>query len=97
MDLWIRSQDRKRLIPKPNLYVVYSEENKCAYIGDTMVGHIAKYVTEERAIEVLDEIQTKIMDSYQLYEINRVNLEDCTGTHKFKIPCQLPVIYEMPK
>lgn len=33
MDLWIRSQDRKRLVPNPNLYVVYSKESQCAYVG----------------------------------------------------------------
>lgn len=57
MDLCIRSQDKKRLIPNPNLYIIFSKESNCAYIGDTLVGHIAKYVSEERAIEVLNEIQ----------------------------------------
>ena len=57
MDLWIRSQDRKRLVPNPNLYIVNSEQGNCVYIGDTLIGHIAKYATEERAIEVLNEIQ----------------------------------------
>ena len=60
MDLWIRSQDRKRLVPDPNLYVVYDEKNEIAYIGDTSVGHIGKYKTEERALKVLDNIETHI-------------------------------------
>ena len=46
MNLWIRSQDKTRLIPKPNLYVVESEAG-ITYIGDTMVGHIGKYATKE--------------------------------------------------
>lgn len=60
MDLWIRSQDKKRLIPNPNLYIVFSKESNCAYIGDTLVGHIAKYATETRALDVLDEIQNTV-------------------------------------
>lgn len=57
MKLYIRSQDRMRLIPNPNLYVVESESREVTYIGDTMVGHIGEYKTKERALEVLDEIQ----------------------------------------
>lgn len=90
MDLWIRSQNKETLL---KINYLWADENTIRCEDELL----AEYKTKGRAIEVLDEIQTKIMDSYQLYEINRVNLEDCTGTHKFKIPCQLPVIYEMPK
>ncbi len=61
MDVWIRSQDKKRLIPNPNLYVIWNKEISVAYIGDTIVGHIAKYKTEKRALEVLDEIQSRLI------------------------------------
>ena len=56
MDLWIRSQNKKRLIHNPQLYLVTTEEGY-SYIGDAMVGHIIKYKNEKRALEVLDEIQ----------------------------------------
>lgn len=61
MNLWIRSQDRRYLIKTEYLYMVHDEENKKAYIGDKMAGHIAKYKTKERALEVLDEIQKLLM------------------------------------
>ena len=58
MDLWIRSQDRKemtkpnyiRIIERVNNYVVQDEE--CCNLGT--------YKTEERALEVLDEIHRLI-------------------------------------
>ena len=81
MNLYVRSQDRKRLIPNPNFYVVWDEENNIAYIGDITVGHIAKYKTEERALEVLDEIQ-------RFYEGNANNI----GTDEW-----IKFVYKMPK
>lgn len=59
MKLWIRSQDRKELRPQPKLgidkleslyYIVDRYDFEKAYI-------LGKYETEERALEVLDEIQ----------------------------------------
>lgn len=94
MDLYIRSQDRKRLIPNPNLYVVYSKENKCAYIGDTLVGHIGKYSTEERAIEVLQEIQEH-RDVLLLLELVP-NSEKMKGIKEFQ-KLRDSLTYEMPK
>lgn len=57
MDLWIRSQDKKRLTKVNDLYIVHDDNNFCDYIGNNMVGHLAKYTKENRALEVLDEIQ----------------------------------------
>lgn len=67
MELWIRSQDKMRLIPNPNLYVVVSimgDNRGKAHICDTMIGHIAHYKTKERALEVLDEIQNLLKPKY---------------------------------
>ena len=91
MDLWIRSQDRTRLIPKPNLYVVESEAG-ITYIGDTMVGHIGEYATKERALEVLDEIHNFIEnDGSEMTMINdNTKIEFTTTTIRKKV-------YEMPK
>ena len=72
MNLWVRSQDKTRLIPKPNLYVVESEAG-ITYIGDTMVGHIGKYATKERALEVLDEIQEFIENKDKIKITRDVN------------------------
>ena len=38
MELWIRSQNRKRLVPNPNLFIV-TDEDGISYIGDITVGH----------------------------------------------------------
>lgn len=92
MDLWIRSQDRKRLVPSPNLYVVYSEESQCAYIGDTLVGHIAKYATEERALEVLDDIQNKVCGNVGMLLATNSGIKP-TNINGFSY-CG---VYEMPK
>ena len=63
MDLWIRSQNKKELIPNPKLgidqcenryYIVdrYNFEN--AFI-------LGEYKSKERALEVLDEIQNLLI------------------------------------
>lgn len=59
MDLWIRSQDRKGLIPNPKIDIEKSNNDyyivdRCDFERSNILG---KYETEQRAIEVLDEIQ----------------------------------------
>ena len=58
MDLWIRSQDKKELIPNPKLgidqcenryYIVDRYDFERAFI-------LGEYKSKERALEVLDEI-----------------------------------------
>ena len=70
MNLWIRSQDKKLLIPINNaLYIPQSRtgENFGIFYKDIMLGY---YTKEERALEVLDEIQ-KIFYNNQKF-INNV-------------------------
>ena len=55
MELWIRSQDRESLmkvnrVDKYGLSIV-TFDNECREI------YLGRYATEERALEVLDEIQ----------------------------------------
>lgn len=67
MELWIRSQDKKDLVKVNSLWIMdnqiwmevpfYENHKK---LGLTLSGHnhkLAEYETEERALEVLDEIQ----------------------------------------
>jgi predicted nucleotidyltransferase len=67
MELWIRSQDKKDLVKVNSLWIMdnqiwmevpfYENHKK---LGLTISGHnhkLAEYETEERALEVLDEIQ----------------------------------------
>ena len=58
---------------------------------------LGEYISKERALEVLDEIQNKINTSYQFYTVNKQNYNDYTGDHIYQIPLQTPVIYEMTK
>lgn len=59
MDLWIRSQDKSKLVKSGYLSLFLSDTTWLIY-SDTTTGEpfeIGKYKTKERALEVLDEIQ----------------------------------------
>lgn len=64
MDLWIRSQDKKRLVHAYGCEVVEALDGWKIreYATNDYVG---KYKTEKRAIEVLDEIQDSMYDTYE--------------------------------
>ena len=78
MELWIRSQDRKRLYKATELFIekdIYKD-----WCIETEIGHdyitkdvwyicvnqarLGKYFNEERALEVLDEIQDLLQNAY---------------------------------
>lgn len=64
MELWIRSQDRGSLIKADNLGLF---GNRIVFIPNRPTGGrmtIGRYKTEERALEVLDEIQSKIKQQF---------------------------------
>ena len=68
MDLWIRSQDRKEMT-KPNYIRIIERTNHCLnrdeyIIQDEEYCDLGTYKTEERALEVLDEIQNILMPKY---------------------------------
>ena len=60
MKLWIRSQSRHNLmkandiVAQDNEILVYKESEQSTIVG--------KYVTKERALEVLDEIQCHLVN-----------------------------------
>ena len=92
MDLWIRSQNKKELIPDPKLgidqcenryYIVdrYNFEN--AFI-------LGEYKSKERALEVLDEIENHLINSSFAKKTNGL------GEVKDIIPNPL-FVYEMPE
>ena len=74
MELWIKSQDRENLIRFENLFYF----NNCnempsvgenyilnkMWIGDKDCVVLGKYKTKERALEVLDEIQSKLKQQF---------------------------------
>lgn len=91
MELWVRSQDKKRLISVTNLYIPISRngEDFSIYTFDTDV-MLGTYKTEERALEVLDEIQNFMRDYACAKKINRL------GGEINMIPKPIS-IYNMPK
>lgn len=81
MDLWIRSQDKKALIPINKMLTI-----SCSSIFyDGLI--LGVYKKEQRALEVLNEIQKKI---------NLINLGHDFGSPM--VDLENPTyIYEMPK
>ena len=88
MELWIRSQD-KTMLCKPQ-YIELQGTNEIA-MGDINIGYrcVATYKSKERALEVLDEIQTKLDGSGKLPS----NITD-VSKQVFIPPF---MVYEMPK
>lgn len=103
MDLWIRNQSRRRLIKLNTVFADGNQiwcDNRC-WLGD--------YNTEERALEVLDEIQKLLIpqvcelaekianNEYNDYNklTNVYAIMDDTGT--VNVSEISTVIYEMPK
>ena len=87
MNLWIRSQDKKELRPNPNLGIERLESNY--YIVDRYSFDkeiiLAKYATEERALEVLDEIQ-ELLEPVHVIDLSKK--EGIAGAN---------ILYEMPE
>ena len=89
MELWIRSQDKKSLVNTKTIevcdndIVVWDEEKYDIKI------YLGKYKTQERALEVLDEIQSKLKATFLMkpkderfskyFEDGKRYLEDLNG------------------
>ncbi len=98
MELWIRSQDRENTVKINRQYGLHWKD-KTMIIADyqpDFVGTegeyyelLGKYKSEERALEVLDEIRNI------LYRISYPDLKNVIDVSKLYIP---PIIiYEMPQ
>ena len=63
MSLWIRSQDKQSLAQVDNICCI---ENRIVFVPNRLNGRvtIGKYKSNERALEVLNEIQDKLIDKY---------------------------------
>lgn len=76
MELWIRSQDKERLIRADNLHILKSDKRKPTYRINSLYHSLGAYETKERALEVLNEIQS-ILDFNDIRGIvvnaNRIN------------------------
>ena len=96
MDLWIRSQDKKRLTKVEDLYLVHDDKQFCDYLGNNMVGYLAKYTKQGRALEVLDEIQGKISKNECLKNM-MPKVTDIRGHEEQFGQLFKDMIYEMPE
>lgn len=105
MELWIRSQDRKRLTKVEDIYMIEDEKNFTSYIGNNIVGHLGEYKKVGRALEVLDEIQNILKPKYILdtssikpdgdfYEENGLILQKCNANAR--IEKLSTFVYQMP-
>ena len=94
MELWIRSQDRKRLTKVEDIYMVEDENNFTSYIGNNIVGHLGEYKKVGRALEVLDEIQKLLTPNFK---VNGLYQEMDLMIKAYLTHTQYGVIYEMPK
>ncbi len=67
MELWIRSQDKLKLVKVNYVYAIENKINSFSIYGETIDSApiIGRYETKERAIEVLDEIQ-KLLKTAEL-------------------------------
>lgn len=91
MDLWIRSQHRDSLVKVNNLHI--SAENQISSIiaykeNNTVCIALGQYETEERAMEILNEIQNTALT---------INTKDVSKSEEL-VDLQTKVtVYEMPE
>lgn len=93
MELWIRSQDRECLMKVNRVDYSLSNSEHRIYVNGfgTLVGH---YETEERALEVLDDLQKCLSAEFEF----KGTYEKVDATIKTKMLNGLyGVIYNMPK
>lgn len=90
MSLWIRSQDRKRLVKCEQIIIIeFTDKTECEIFSSIEV-KLGTYKNLERAIEVLDEIQDRMVKCTFIKKINGL------GEELDLIPNNL-LIYQMPK
>lgn len=91
MELWIRSQDKKAIIKPINILLENSLDSGMTgirgYFSNNSYKMLGFYKTEQRALEVLDEIQKKI---------NLINLGHDFGSPMIDLK-NPTYIYEMPE
>ena len=100
MDLWIRSQDREKLVKcddiaiKSYLYNEITKEEYCYKIvgyfdKETEYETLGSYKTKERALKVLDDIQRWISGEITIKKLNQTN-----GNMDNVFPT---IVYDMPE
>lgn len=98
MELWIRSQDKTILINVKNLLI--DDKDNSIYTVETLdigthTANLGKYKSQERALEVLDEIRNSIL-ALSLKDIKEQNIKEYTGKAIFS-KITNSIVYEMPE
>lgn len=103
MDLWIRSQDKTKLVKIDNIsYMDMAEDmdTQIHSLWNDCKGILGTYKTKERALEVLDEIQNilfyKKMSEDNIVLFSKIISEKYGDELKNKIYMDTAV-YKMPK
>ena len=89
MDLWIRSQNKGRLRLISNLRI-YQEEGQTDFNIQDDGCMLGTYTTYERALEVLDEIQYRMLKNLYIIKTNGFGEELDLKPNHF-------LLYEMPE
>ena len=78
MELWIRSQDRERLIKVDGIKTYCSESYKDTLyeLEDCKYNTLGSYKSKERVLNILDEISNKIKNQFILKEKTILKPED---------------------
>lgn len=91
MDLWVRSQNKYRLLKVESLQIIYNQEdNELPYYINSSYELLGSYKSKERALEVLDDIQKFITNSVFAKKVNGL------GEEIDLIPNPI-LIYNMPR
>ena len=103
MNLWVRSQDKRILQKVDNIFLDANYENKriSTYDGDNI--ELGTYKTKERAIEVLDEIQSLLQPTIEYKPIVQEEYNPAyTYKHFVKVDDNIEIkelstfVYQMP-
>ena len=106
--MWIRSQKRKMLVKVTSVYIYEKLDGTfmikglnecCVGYQDDDFFNLGTYGTEERALEVLDEIQKHIVSLELARKGNHFeNLaRDCYSAYEFERRSEAICIYQMPE
>lgn len=101
MELWIRSQDKKKLYNVRNLELDNLETGICYESRDNFV-LLGKYKSKERALEVLDEIQNLLQPKIKYIQEEPIESiidfgYQITQNVDMKIQEINRIVYKMPK
>ena len=104
MELWIRSQDKLKLVKVNYVYVIENKINSFSIYGETIDSGpiIGTYKTKERALEVLDEIQNILKPVITYTQKEPIKSDFKQGVYQIiqdddlKIQELSTYVYEMP-